>query len=269
MNADVGEEMRLNNFQLATRFSTVAIIASLFAGCATPAAIREFPVTPRSVNAQQRYASMSPVEQYLIADRQAEIALARSAAPPAISSDATILVMTGRGYEKAVEGKNGFVCMVDRAWQAPFVDPEFWNPRVRAPVCLNPAAARSVLPIELNRTELALAGLSKDEIMARITTAISRKELGPPEAGAMSYMMSRDQYLNDEDPRFQPHLMFYVPNTFKGQDWGANVPKSPVMVGPEALPNGEREPVIVFLVPVGNWSDGTASSHGHHANTQH
>jgi hypothetical protein len=85
-----------------------------------------------------------------------------------------------------VEGKNGFVCLVDRAWQAPFADPEFWNPKIRAAVCFNPQAARSVLPIELKRTELALAGLSKLEIMTRITTAIDKKELGPPEIGAMS-----------------------------------------------------------------------------------
>jgi hypothetical protein len=109
---------------------------------------------------------------------------------------------------------------------------------------------------------LALAGLSKLEIMTRITAAIDKKELGPPEIGAMSYMMSKQQYLGDEFRHFQPHVMFYVPSTIKGSDWGANLPKSPVLLGPEQLPGGGREPVIIFVVPVTHWSDGTAAA-GH------
>src|SRR5688500_4278020 len=91
------------------------------------------------------YPKMAPIEQYLMADRNAEIALARSAAPASVAKGATVLVLTKKGYETAVEGKNGFVCLIDRAWQAPFDEPEFWNPKVRAPTCLNPQAARSVL----------------------------------------------------------------------------------------------------------------------------
>src|ERR1700691_4590518 len=92
------------------------------------------------------YPSMAPIEQYLMTDRNAEIALARSAAPEAISRDATILVLGRHGYETAVEGKNGFVCAVERAWMGPFDGAEFWNPKVRGPLCFNPPAARSVLP---------------------------------------------------------------------------------------------------------------------------
>jgi hypothetical protein len=215
------------------------------------------------VQAQDRgatYPKMAPIEQYLMADRKAEIALAQSAAPPSISADATVMVLTQRGYETAVEGKNGFVCLVDRAWQASFTDPEFWNPKVRAPVCLNPQAARSVLPIQLKRTELALAGLSKTEIIVRIKAANVEEKLGLPEIGAMSYMMSRDQYLGDAYLHWQPHVMFYVPNTVEAGDWGANLRNSPVMGGPARLPDGGQESVIIFLVPVSNWSDGTADA---------
>ena len=211
----------------------------------------------------QPYPAMAPIEQYLIADRQAEIALARSAAPASIANAATVLVLTPRGYETAVEGKNGFVCLVDRAWQAPFSDPEFWNSKIRAPTCLNPQAVRSVLPIQRKRTELALAGVSKDEIMSRVMSAMEKKEFAPPEIGAMSYMMSKRQYLADRFGHWQPHLMFYLPGTVKGSDWGANLPKSPVMLGPEQLPDGRREPVLVFLVPVGHWSDETPASGKH------
>src|SRR5215472_18639322 len=50
------------------------------------------------------YPEMAPVEQYRIANREEEIALARSAAPPSISADATVLVLGRRGYETAVKG---------------------------------------------------------------------------------------------------------------------------------------------------------------------
>src|ERR1700682_6439830 len=80
-------------------------------------------------DAQNPYPSMAPLEQYLIPDRNAEISLARSAAPPSISKDATVMVLGRHGYETAVEGKNGFVCMVDRAWMGAFENSsEFWNP---------------------------------------------------------------------------------------------------------------------------------------------
>jgi hypothetical protein len=88
------------------------------------------------------YPAMAPLEEYLIADRDAEIALARSAAPAAISKDASVVVLTRKGYQTAVEGKNGFVCLVDRAWSSPFDDPEFWNPKKRGPTCMNAAAVR-------------------------------------------------------------------------------------------------------------------------------
>ena len=107
------------------------------------------------------YPSMAPLDQYLMADRNAETALARSAAPPSISRDAKVMVLGAHGYETAVEGKNGFVCMIERAWMNPFDSPEFWNPKNRSPICLNPPPARTVPPITLMRTKLVLAGKSE------------------------------------------------------------------------------------------------------------
>ena len=204
-----------------------------------------------------KYPRMAPIEQYLMTDRNAEVALARSAAPAAISRDATVLVLTRRGYETAATGTNGFVCLVDRAWQAMVADADFWNPKLRGAVCFNPQAARSVLPVQHKRTELALAGLSKTEIATRVEAALRAKELPSPDIGAMSYMMSKDHYLGDQDPRWRPHLMAYVPSTVKGTDWGANVPGSPVVATPEQLPEGTRVPVVVIMVPLEKWSDGT------------
>jgi len=216
------------------------------------------PCRAASEDRKSPYPSMAPIDEYLMSDRAAEIALARSAAPAAISRSAKILVLGRHGYETAVdvEGKNGFVCVVERAWMSPFDHPEFWNPAMRGPLCFNPAAARSILPITLKRTSMALSGLSRSQIMEGIKDAYAKKELPALEPGAMCYMMSRDGNLGDSVGHWVPHLMFYVSQT-DGEAWGADVPDSPVMLNPQF--QGAPEPVTVFMVPVGKWSDGTAA----------
>src|SRR5579864_7932362 len=175
------------------------------------------------------YAIMAPLDQYLMADRNAEIALARSAAPEAISREARILVLGRHGYETAVEGKNGFVCVVERGWMSPSDAPGFWNPKIRGPICFNPPAVRSVLPATLKRTEMVLAGRTKAEIIEGNKAAFEKGELPPLEPGGMSYMMSKEAYLTDRDDHNLAHLMFYAP-PLDGKAWGADLPKSPVML---------------------------------------
>ena len=203
-------------------------------------------------NASSSYPGMAPLDEYLMADRDAEIALARTAAPKSISADATVVVLGRHGYETAVKGKNGFLCIVERAWMSPFDHPEFWNPKNRSPICYNPAAVRSIVPYTFKRTELVLAGLSKPRMLERIKAAVANKELPRPEPGAMSYMMSKEQYLSDAVGHWFPHLMFHVPKT-EGANWGANFDGSPVVLDPREVPEPER----IFFVPVGRWSDGT------------
>ena len=210
----------------------------------------------RNEDRSTAYPSMASIEQYLMPDRNAEITMARSAAPEAISSDAKILVLGWRGYETAVAGKNGFVCMVERSWTSPFNSAEFWNPKVRAPLCFNPAAARSVLPLTIKRTEMVLAGLSKTQMIDSIKAGFDNKKLPAPEPGAMSYMMSRAGYLNDGVGHFVPHLMFYFPLTDQSS-WGADLPGSPVTLNPQFRDG--PEPITEFVIPVGKWSDGTAA----------
>jgi hypothetical protein len=204
-------------------------------------------------DAKSAYPSMVPLDQYLMPDRNAEIALARTAAPKSISADATVMVLTQHGYEIAVKGTNGFVCIVDRAWSSPFDDPGFWNPKNRSPVCYNPAAARSSLLYTFNRVKLVLGGLTKPQMLERITAAVANKELPTPEPGAMSYMLSKESYLNDQAGHWVPHLMFHILKT-DGASWGANLDGSPVVVAPFRL---VPEPETIFLVPVEKWSDGT------------
>src|SRR5579864_3501245 len=206
--------------------------------------------------AKDPYPAMAPLDQYLIADRSAEIALARSAAPPSISGGATVAVLGRHGYETAVAGKNGFVCVVERGWMSPANAPEFWNPKLRGPICFNPPAARSVLPATFKRTEMVLAGRTKAEIIAGNKAAFEKGELPPLEPGAMSYMMSKKAYLTDRDDHNLAHLMFYAP-PLDGKAWGADLPKSPVMLNPQFK---GTQPIDVFVVPVGRWSDGSAAS---------
>jgi hypothetical protein len=215
------------------------------------------PLRMRAQDPKTPYPSMAPVDQYLMPDRDAEIALARSAAPEAISRDATILVLGRHGYETAVKGKNGFVCVVERGWMGPF-DGEFavnfWNPKLRGPLCFNPPATRSILPMTYKRTEMVLAGQSKAQIIEGIKTFIKQK-LPPLEPGAMSYMMSKEQYLTDNGQHnWMAHLMIYTP-LMDGAVWGADLPHSPVLLNPQF--HGDPEPIDVFMVPTDRWSDGT------------
>jgi hypothetical protein len=206
----------------------------------------------RAHDAAQTDSAMAPVDKYLMADRGAEIALARSAAPAAISQGAEVLVLEKDGYHTAIEGKNGFTCLVERSWMSPIDSQEFWNPKVRGPVCYNPQASRSILPYTIQRTKLALKGLTKTQIADSMKTALDTNQIPLPEAGAMSYMLSKDGYLGDSIGHWHPHLMFHIANA-SGASWGANLPDSPVLL----IPPGP-EPESIFLVPVDHWSDGTA-----------
>jgi hypothetical protein len=197
------------------------------------------------------YPSMAPLDSYLIADQNAEIALARSAAPASISDGAEVMVLGRQGFTTAARGTNGFLCLVERSWGASTDEPEFWNPKVRSPICFNAAAARTYAQIFLMKTKLVLAGKSKAQIVEAIASALDKKELPALEPAAMCYMLSKQQYLNDQGMNWHPHLMFIVSGD-AAKNWGANQPDSPVI----AL-NDPEERVTVFLVWVGRWSDGT------------
>ena len=200
-------------------------------------------------DAKTTYSSMAPIDQYLM-DRTAEIALARSAAPESISGDAEVLVLGRHGFETAVKGKNGFVCIVERSWTST-ADPDFWNPKVRTPICWNAPAARSVLLRNIKRTGLILAGRTKDQVDEAIVAAVDKKELPAVEPGAMCYMMSKQGYGGDTVEHWPSHLMFYFSQTDPAI-WGANLPGSPIVAMSDT-----REHVTTFVIAVQRWSDGT------------
>ena len=201
-------------------------------------------------DAKQPYSAMAPIDQYLMADQGAEIALARSAAPESISRDAEVLVLRRNGFETAVKGKNGFVCIVGRGWSSA-ADADYWNPKVRVPICLNAAAARTSLLLITKITDLALAGRTLAQVNEDIAAALAKKELPPMEPGAMCYMMGKPGYGGDSAPHWPPHLMFFYSDTDPAI-WGANLPGSPVIAVADPL-----EHLTQFVIPTQRWSDGT------------
>src|SRR5579872_749338 len=214
-------------------------------------ALTVLPEAIRGARAEENpYPAMAPLEQYLM-PKDAEIALARSAAPASIADDATVMVLDRQGYTTAVQGKNGFLCYVERSWAEVTTAANFWYPKVRSPNCFNASAASSVAPIYLMKTRLVLAGKSKAEIAQAIAAALDSGELPALAPGSMCYMMSKQQYLNDQAHSWHPHVMFYAAGDV-AKNWGANLPDSPMM----ALSDPEAR-ITTFLIMVHKWSDGT------------
>ncbi len=225
--------------------------------CAWLAVGVAFPIAARAQTDTSAAPSAHVVrlDSYLM-PRDSEIAFARTAAPPALSRDAKVLVLTARGYETAVPGSNGFVCLVARSWDFAAIRPDsvFWDPRVRAAMCYNAQGAEAVLPEYLMKTQWAVAGASEAEIGVRVRAAWSggalKEDVAP---GAMGYMMSPLSWGVGASPGpWRPHLMFYYPNA-QAPDWGANLDGTPVASG---RTRGNSSATVYFVVvPV--WSDGS------------
>ncbi len=213
----------------------------------------------RQVQAQAApYSAAAPLDQYFMPAKASEIELARSAAPASIADGAEVLVLTQGGYMTAVKGGNGFVCLVERSWGKTTDDPEFWNPKVRAPLCVNGPAARTYLPIVFAKTRMVIAGKSRTEIARALQSAWERKEMPALEPNAMCYMMSKQQYLSDDDMAWHPHIMWFVTGD-AAKSWEANLPGVPVIAA-----NAPEDRMTIFMVKVGHWSDGTPGPQATH-----
>ena len=218
----------------------LALLVPVYFSCAMSGAGAQVEKGPHTA-----YESMAPLDQYMMPDEAAEVALARSAAPASISDGAEVMVLRRDGYAIAAKGSNGFVCMVQRGWGAATSDPVFWNPKVRGPICFNAAAARTVVPIYLMKTKMVLAGRSKAEIVAAVGSALETGKLPALAPGAMCYMLSKQQYLSDSGKSWHPHLMFFIAGD-AAKSWGANLPGSPVIAG-----NDPEERMTVLMVWAG------------------
>jgi hypothetical protein len=191
----------------------------------------------------------SPLDDYLMTEDD-EIALARSAAPANISDHATIKVLTASGYEFAREGDNGFVCMVMRGWAAPTYTPAqfrdlVYDPRVRAPICFDPEAARSVMPYYELRTKLGLEGKSPEQLASGVEAAYAQGELPRRDRVSFAYMWSAEQILFEEAGAWHPHMMVFAPYyenaMVGGNEFGSPLPQ---------VSDDEGTPFTVVVIPV-------------------
>jgi hypothetical protein len=136
--------------------------------------------------------------------RDAEIALARSAAPAAISGSARVWVWNGSRYMVADSGRTTVNCYLARHW-VPSVEPH----------CLDEEASATILPILMRKIELYAAGKTDAEVEREIADGIKANRFRLPSRPALTYMMSSAQNLvgGDGTPvgAWQPHLMIYYP----------------------------------------------------------
>src|SRR5438128_3499315 len=179
----------------------------------------------------------SPLREYMMTP-EAEIAMARSAAPENVSAHATVKVLTAAGYKVAAQGDNGFVCIVMRGWGAPTFTPAqlrdlVYYAKLRAPICFNPVASRTVLPLQELRAKLGMEGKTPDQIAEAVQAAYAKGELPKMEMVAFAYMFSADQDLGPGVGHWHPHMMVYTPY-YENSMLGGNQPGALPMVGDDA-----------------------------------
>ena len=178
-------------------------------------------------------------------DRDREIAIARSAAPPSLSAKAAVWVLTPNGYEKAVAGDNGVNCLVTRGWSAPFDTELFgWMPLV-APICYDEAASGAPLQEQFLRAELGLKGLGHDEIKREVFAAYADGRIRALTGVGLSYMYSKAQVLGPSVGHWHPHLMIHAPY----YDDGLLGPNK-ITSGDPVIVEGSGTPRAIIAVPV-------------------
>jgi len=179
----------------------------------------------------------------------AEIALATSAAPAELSSNATVYAVRDGKVLTLRAGTNGSSCLVARDSHAGSL----------YPICYNPEGTRTVLKRELMQVRLRTLGVAEDSIDRAVEAAYRSGELGIPQDVALAYMMSPQQVLfsnaRKEGRRvgaWHPHLMLYVPGAtpakFGLSDSGTG---DPIQVGSPGTPQAE------VIVKLPKWADGT------------
>jgi hypothetical protein len=188
------------------------------------------------------------LSEYMMA-REAEVALAKSAAPEKISAHATVKILTTSGYKVAVQGDNGFVCIVMRGWAAAISTTArerdvAYDARMRAPHCFGPVASRTVLPLQELQAKLGLEGKGPDQIAEAVQAAYAKGELPKMETVAFAYMFSADQDLGLGLGAWHPHMMVYTPY-YENSMLGGNEPDSRLPI----VGNGGTQ-FAVTVIPV-------------------
>jgi hypothetical protein len=206
-------------------------------------------VSMQAVSASGQSAKYPPLSEYMMA-RDAEIALAKSAAPDSISGHATIKVLTASSFQVVHDGDNGFVCIVMRGWMAPTYTPAqfrdlVYEAKLRAPICFNPEASRTVLPYYELRSKLGMEGKTPDQIVEGVQAAYAKGELPKRDGVSFAYMWSADQNLGTGIGHWHPHVMVFAPyhdNSMLGNnEFGSPLPQ---------LSDDAGTPFAVVVIPV-------------------
>ena len=178
----------------------------------------------------------------------AEIALAVSAAPPELSSQATVYAVRDGQVLTLRRGSNGSACMVARDLHGGSL----------YPTCYNPEGARTVLARELLEVRLRSLGASEDSVERAVAAGYASGQLETPKSLAMAYMMSPRQVLFSS-PRpegrrvgaWHPHLMFFMPGATPSMFGLTSEDAEPIAVSESGTPRAE------VVVKVQKWADGT------------
>ncbi len=168
--------------------------------------------------------------------REERTKLAESAAPPEISSKATVYVLERSGYVKVRDGENGFSCFVDRQ-----------TPLNLEPTCFDAEGSATTLSTRIFAEECRAKGEPENRINAVIEAGYkSGKFLAPRKPGVV-YMMSDSGVLYIAEKNLlvhiPPHLMFYAPYA-TDKDIGSPPPAANM---PHLIRAGQPDAYIVVV----------------------
>jgi hypothetical protein len=105
--------------------------------------------------------------------------------------------------------------------------------------------------------------MGKGQMIEKTRAAFASGRFTTPEAGSLSFMLSKQGYLSDDSAGpWLPHVMFFVTHG-KALAWGAGLDASPIL-GSDSSPLAPT----VLMIPVRRWSDGSpapppATQHQH------
>jgi len=176
-------------------------------------------------------------------NRQQEIALALSACPSSVASQAAVYVLDAAGYVKVRDGQNGFTAIVQHSM-----------PSSQEPQCMDAEGARTFLPRMLKVAELRAQGKTADEIQTIVAAAVRTGVFQPPARAGVIYMLSAQNVVPNtkgEAVPFPPHVMFFGMH-LTNRELGV----STTDLGADGNPNGPTfvagdGPFSLIIVPVG------------------
>jgi hypothetical protein len=171
--------------------------------------------------------------------REEKVKLAESAAPPEVSSKASVYVLDSTGYVKTRDGSNGFTCFVDR--QA-LVNLE--------PTCFDAEGSATTFLTRLFVEEQRAKGKSEEQIKTDLDEGYRTGKFQAPRKPGIVYMLSDLGFLliptAGKVVHLPPHLMFYAPYA---TDKDLGTPPSTKYM-PRVIRPGQPDAYIIVMAPL-------------------